>query len=739
MSTYHRPLPVQQRGSLELDQDDASTGYHAPMEQLSISDEATDGLYGSRNPPRIKRKPLLHLKSTSSTDPDENMMMEHASQTSSRNLLRKATTILPTSQYHWILEILAVSLSISALVAIAVLLPLYNDKPLASWSFRFSFNTVVSILGATSRATLAFAVSACISQGKWNWYRKRDDTIMVFDRFEEASRGPWGSVRLLWWSKLRHWIALGALSTVILVGFEPFLQAIIDFEGEEISFSDPIAKATIGKTDRLDIGSHISISGAAVALTVPDFPGEAITGISMFSQYDFGALAAMWAGFSSLNSAESQNVAFTCPSGNCTWAPYTSLATCSSCSDISKNIVKSTGRANLMKAEDESLTMVNFISSGSIHLIPNMTAGYIKYEIPALGMNISNIDGAAVAALREDNETIVNTELTAKATTQPTETISFRDMKSLIISFAMMESSSDFRESKQAWEDATIVAHECALYFCANVYQTTIKQGALEETILGSYVNRNLDSFLSLNPHESELSKAYNEYTNYTLNYDKSDFNRSDLQLLISPEEYRAATGLNTENSLRFNISQNAAGSITGAFANQFARRPSPLSKKQLVYPPLRRSPQVLQQQPNVITSLGASQNFTAMFEAAAAGLTKYIRDLSLEEEPLEGKTLQWAVHIRVRWGFLSLPMAALLGGCLFCLFSIIETRRLGLPAWRGSSLAGLAHGLDAESRERLRAADGISQMDAHADRVKVRFLDSPMGPELRLSDTRIH
>ncbi|KAK1675306.1 hypothetical protein BDP55DRAFT_552815 [Colletotrichum godetiae] len=660
--------------------------------------------------------------------------MEYASQTSSRNLLRKATTILPTSQYHWILEILAVSLSISALVAIAILLPLYNDKPLSSWSFHFSFNTVVSILGATSRATLAFAVSACISQGKWNWYRKRDDTIMVFDRFEEASRGPWGSARLLWWSKLRHWIALGALSTVILVGFEPFLQAIIDFEGEKISFSDPVAKATIGRTDRLDIGSHISISGAAVALTVPEFPGEAITGISMFSQYDFGALAAMWAGFSNLNSAENQRAAFTCPSGNCTWPPYTSLATCSSCSDISKHIVKSTGRTNLLKAEDDSLTMVDFISSGSIYLIPNITAGYVKYEIPALGMNISNIDGAAVAALKKDNETIVNTELTAKATTQPSETVSFRDMKSLIISFAMMESNNDFREGKQAWEDTAITAQECALYFCTNVYQTTVKQGVLKEAVLGSHASRNLDSFLSQKSDEAQLSKAYNEYTNYTLNYDKSDFNRTDLQLLISPEEYRSATGLNTDNSLRFNISQNTAGSITGAFANQFARRPSPLTKKQLVYPPLRRSPQVLQQQPNVITSLGTCRNFTAMFEAAAAGLTKYIRDLSLEDEPLEGKTLQWVVHIRVRWGFLSLPMAALLGGCLFCLFSIIETRRLGLPAWRGSSLAGLAHGLDAESRERLRAADGVSQMDAHADRVKVRFLDSPMGPELRLS-----
>jgi hypothetical protein len=27
--------------------------------------------------------------------------------------------------------------------------------------------------------------------------------IMDLERFEEASRGPWGSVRLLWWTKFK--------------------------------------------------------------------------------------------------------------------------------------------------------------------------------------------------------------------------------------------------------------------------------------------------------------------------------------------------------------------------------------------------------------------------------------------------------------------------------------------------------------------------------------------------------
>lgn len=106
-------------------------------------------------------------------------------------------------QHHWSLELAAIGLSISSLAAIIILLTLYDTKPLVSWTWTVSFNAVISTLSATSRATLAFAISACISQGKWNWYRTRNEQVVAFDRFEEASRGPWGSLRLLWWTRLR--------------------------------------------------------------------------------------------------------------------------------------------------------------------------------------------------------------------------------------------------------------------------------------------------------------------------------------------------------------------------------------------------------------------------------------------------------------------------------------------------------------------------------------------------------
>lgn len=154
--------------------------------------------------PNIKRKPVPGEAPSKSTGSIEYSTEETTSLTSRKTAPKRSGTIFAPGSHTWTLEISAIALSIAALVAVAVLLPLYDNKPLTKWNFFLSFNTVISILGATSRAALAFAIGSCISQGKWNWFSRRDDSIMVFDRFEEASRGPWGSVRLLWWSKMRY-------------------------------------------------------------------------------------------------------------------------------------------------------------------------------------------------------------------------------------------------------------------------------------------------------------------------------------------------------------------------------------------------------------------------------------------------------------------------------------------------------------------------------------------------------
>lgn len=80
----------------------------------------------------------------------------------------------------------------------------YDGRRLEEWGPGFlgiNLNTVISALGVISKANLAFVLSSAIGQHKWNWFRGRHDKLGVFDKFEQASRGPWGSANLLLWSR----------------------------------------------------------------------------------------------------------------------------------------------------------------------------------------------------------------------------------------------------------------------------------------------------------------------------------------------------------------------------------------------------------------------------------------------------------------------------------------------------------------------------------------------------------
>lgn len=106
-------------------------------------------------------------------------------------------------KWEWKLETSLLFLSVCSLVAIIILLAVKDGTTLNSWKLYFSLNTVVSVLGTISRASLGSSIGSCIAQEKWNWFRKRRDPLYLFDGFDSASRGPLGSFKLLYWLKFR--------------------------------------------------------------------------------------------------------------------------------------------------------------------------------------------------------------------------------------------------------------------------------------------------------------------------------------------------------------------------------------------------------------------------------------------------------------------------------------------------------------------------------------------------------
>lgn len=67
---------------------------------------------------------------------------------------------------------------------------------------------ILSFLSAIMKAAMLMPVASAISQSKWLWFRK-ERKLAHIDRFDEASRGVMGSIRLLFTVRLMfvHFIA----------------------------------------------------------------------------------------------------------------------------------------------------------------------------------------------------------------------------------------------------------------------------------------------------------------------------------------------------------------------------------------------------------------------------------------------------------------------------------------------------------------------------------------------------
>lgn len=110
---------------------------------------------------------------------------------------RMKRTWYERARSQWLYQLLCAATSVCSVLAIAGLLAVYDGVPISDWHFVLSLNTVVSILGTTSKAALSEVLAASLSQFKWLWLAKRRRPLNDFVEIEEASRGASGSLQTL--------------------------------------------------------------------------------------------------------------------------------------------------------------------------------------------------------------------------------------------------------------------------------------------------------------------------------------------------------------------------------------------------------------------------------------------------------------------------------------------------------------------------------------------------------------
>ncbi|OTA98707.1 hypothetical protein M426DRAFT_28217 [Hypoxylon sp. CI-4A] len=215
----------------------------------------------------------------------------------------------------WWLEAVSCFLVVGMIAAIIGTVYPYQDRPLPHWPYDISINTAIAFYAEVMRAAMILVLGECLSQLKWSWFTQPRPLDHI-EHYDNASRGPWGSLGLLWVIRLRALLpTIGAILMILTLLLVPFTQQIIRVYS--CSVLDPALNASIPKTNFASAGSSLHI-GAGLNSISPDVQAVMNSGI-----YD----------------SDLKQVSFNCPTGNCTFnGEYHSMGWCSRCDDISDQV-----------------------------------------------------------------------------------------------------------------------------------------------------------------------------------------------------------------------------------------------------------------------------------------------------------------------------------------------------------------------------------------------------------------
>ncbi|KIW04641.1 uncharacterized protein PV09_04386 [Verruconis gallopava] len=698
--------------------DDLQSGYvHAPSSSSIEHDPYTPFQYAEDESTKSLRQNVVDDK-----DPTQHMSTYLPGLGNPR---RHTPSWSLNKSQNWTLELACVFISLACMAALLVLFIYFDKKPLSSWHFYFSLNTVASTLGTTAKSSMLLAVGSAIGQGKWQWFYNNPQPLRDFDVFDEATRGPLGSIRLLWTLRARHLAVLGALVTIISVASDPFLQAVVNYEGrlDNVTLSgsetDPSALSR-GFVARANRWAGLN-DFAYTQSTSLELDGNTYT--SYPKREDFGTSSAFYSGTSSYNDAglNGSTPYFSCPTGNCTSPIYTSVGVCSKCADISESVrtaevVDGQPEAYLRSEENFATAFMNFTN----------------YTIPNLW-----IDNCCVA-----NDSGYTSYMTATLSLRPEDTNAFQDMETMLAAITFLRAT-PVNGSASKYKDTLPAATECALYLCVNAYQSNVTNGFLTETLVETWATRVPASYDASKEQPSgvEITNASAVHSDVWMPpYQQLYINRSDYQLSVPTDGNKKPTfGPDTT----FAVSQAAIVTfqdfMSGMFDSTVGAGNTTRRAHELAYGdaaiPFYTTPIM---QP-FVGQAHQPVNMTDMFARIAASMTSNVRNAAAAAAAAAGPSsrqpttvLRYVLHFRVAWPYFALPLGTALLGALYALHTVHRASRpAGPPVWKSSMLASLTHGIDARTRDRLRLLPLDTQRELAA-RTYVRLRDADGAIELR-------
>ncbi|MCJ1280854.1 hypothetical protein MMC26_000171 [Xylographa opegraphella] len=334
------------------------------------------------------------------------------------------TCILECKEDLWIIEWIALWISLAATIGMFVLLHIYNGYPSSTKFYGLHINSWISGLNTISKAGMIYPIAGAMGQCKWLWFREKR-TLDGLGKFDSASQDPKEAVSFLWSHKAMSVASLEALVTIFTLGIDFFVQNAVNLEVLALRVGD-------ATTTRLQTYNATITSGRPMAMSY------------IAPLLDIQIVWALYAGAfgSPLQSSVS------CSTGNCTWnLPYTSLALCSQCQNISHQI-------QLVNTPGPNDKGVKCRLPNGLELYNNR-----DFEDPSQNFNGSGVD-----------EFVASTNYWPSVPFGPPHNM---------INFTALSVNQ---------------AYECSIFMCVNQYQLSVTDGIITETVAQTWDSSSLNS-----------------------------------------------------------------------------------------------------------------------------------------------------------------------------------------------------------------------------------------------------
>lgn len=599
----------------------------------------------------------------------------------------------------WWLELLCCVLFVGSLAAVVITIYPYEGRPLPQWPYRLTINSLISVYIVILKAAMLLVAAEGLSQLKWTWFGQHHPLTDLLS-FDNASRGPWGSLTLIWRLRGRQFVSrCGAFITVAALIIDPFAQQVISTY--DCMLVDKSGRATLPCTNNFsERGKHI---------------GAAIGTVSLEMQRSINAGIFNPGG----------NVAFNCPTGNCTFlSEYHTVAYCSECNDTTNRLLVDAKSSSFNTTSwNVGLNDTGGATRSNISVVMNPSTSLSQYLVMKSTMS-GNTD--IVAGYLSINQSRVCAD-TCPSTTK--QNIDQCNAKRKDIGWGCAALTGQGSGSSNS--SSSIGAASCSLFPCVRTYSAEVRDGAFKETLRSvakewNYARDSIDLSAMVNV---KCLNAQDRKSLVDAGYEVEGKSWIPYNITVDGVTGKYSTGSDVESSngtvsrrciyqfaatARHSIGYFLAGFLNGTIT------PGSYSYE------FRGSAQ--------LQALYNEANLTfdridETWRNLSDSITTYIRhhggaNLSalVVGEPFR---LQTCVHIQ--WPFLAYPAALVLLAIIFFISMIIETRgtETSRHDWKSSPLALLFHGLDRDAiinRDEMAESVRASEMEKIAKQTPVRL-----------------